>query len=153
MESNGELAWREIVQVHHGINRARAFGPLSRLHVAHSAAINDSFFNLSGGEVYIGEWANLAHDVMFLTGAHDYRKRGPARPESGAHNPDWPWGPRDIHIEDGVWIGSRAILIGPVTVGSHAVVCAGAVVVKDVAPWTMVGGNPARFIKHIEEIP
>ena len=53
-----------------------------------------------------------------------------------------------ITICDGVWIGARAIILPGVTIGEGAVVAAGAVVTKDVEPFTVVGGNPAKFIKH-----
>lgn len=55
-----------------------------------------------------------------------------------------------IHICDKVWIGMNAIILKGVTVGEGAVVAAGAVVTKDVPPWTVVAGNPARVVKHIE---
>lgn len=59
-----------------------------------------------------------------------------------------------ITIEDDVWIGSGAVLLPGVTIGRGAVVAAGAVVTGDVAPFTVVGGVPARLIKQIasEEI-
>lgn len=50
-------------------------------------------------------------------------------------------------IDDDVWIGHGAIIVGGVHIGKGAIVASGAVVVKDVAPCTIVGGNPARFIK------
>ena len=49
---------------------------------------------------------------------------------------------------DYVSIGARAIVLPGVTIGEGAVVGAGAVVTKDVEPFTVVGGNPAKFIKH-----
>ena len=47
------------------------------------------------------------------------------------------------------WIGAGATILPGVTVGENAVVAAGAVVTKDVAPNTIVGGNPAKFIKNV----
>ena len=55
-----------------------------------------------------------------------------------------------IKIEHKVWIGFNAIVLKGVTIGEGAIVAAGSVVVKDVEPWTIVGGNPAQFVKRIE---
>lgn len=56
---------------------------------------------------------------------------------------------KSIVIEDKVWIGCGATILGGVTVGEGAVIAAGAVVNKNVAPYTLVGGVPAKLIKHI----
>ena len=53
----------------------------------------------------------------------------------------------DTHIDDGVWIGMRAMIMPGVHIGEGAVVAANSVVTKDVAPYTIVGGNPCREIK------
>jgi acetyltransferase-like isoleucine patch superfamily enzyme len=53
-------------------------------------------------------------------------------------------------IEDGVWIGARSVIFGGVTVGRGSIVAAGAVVIKDVPPNTMVGGVPAKVIKKLD---
>lgn len=55
---------------------------------------------------------------------------------------------KPITIGNGVWIGAEAIICPGVTIGDGAVVAAGAVVTKDVPPWSVVGGNPAKFIKE-----
>ncbi len=54
-----------------------------------------------------------------------------------------------VRIEDDCWIGAGAIILNGVTIGKGSVVGAGAVVTKDVAPYTIVAGNPARKIKDI----
>ena len=55
-----------------------------------------------------------------------------------------------IEIKDKAWIGFNVIILKGVTIGEGAVVAAGSVVTKDVAPYTLVGGNPAAFIKQIQ---
>lgn len=55
-----------------------------------------------------------------------------------------------ITIGANAWIASRAIILPGRKIGDGAVVAAGAVVVKDVEPWTVVGGNPAKFISRRE---
>lgn len=55
-----------------------------------------------------------------------------------------------ITIEKNVWIGAGAIVLSGVTIGEGSVVAAGAVVTKDVPPYTLVGEVPARIIKRIE---
>lgn len=54
----------------------------------------------------------------------------------------------DIHIGDDVWIGERAMVMSGVTVGQGAIIAAGAVVTKDVPPYAIVGGIPAKVIKY-----
>ena len=52
-----------------------------------------------------------------------------------------------MNIENDVWIGAFSIIFSGVRLGNGSVVAAGSVVTKDVDPYTIVGGNPARFIK------
>jgi len=52
-------------------------------------------------------------------------------------------GKGDTHIQDGAWIGMRAMIMPGVEVGEGAVVASGAIVTKSVAPYTIVAGNPA----------
>jgi acetyltransferase-like isoleucine patch superfamily enzyme len=56
-----------------------------------------------------------------------------------------------VKIEDNVWIGMCCIILKGVNIGKGAVVAAGSVVTKDVQSMTLVGGNPARFIKEIKD--
>jgi maltose O-acetyltransferase len=58
--------------------------------------------------------------------------------------------PKSIVIEDDVWIASRVSVLPGVTIGKGSVVAAGAVVTKDVPPFTLVGGIPARIIRQID---
>jgi len=52
-----------------------------------------------------------------------------------------------IIVEDEVWIGANSVIVAGVTIGKHAVVAAGSVVTKDVSPYTIVAGNPAKPLK------
>lgn len=53
-----------------------------------------------------------------------------------------------VIIEAEVWLGANSIILSGVTIGKGAIVAAGSVVTKDVPPYTIVGGNPAKFIKN-----
>ena len=77
----------------------------------------------------------IGEDVRLLTGSHDI----------GSVHFDLVTKP--ISVGDAAWIATGAIILPGVTIGEGAVVAAGAVVTKDVEPWTVVGGNPAKFIK------
>ena len=54
----------------------------------------------------------------------------------------------DVIIESNVWIASRVTILPGVTIGEGAVIASGALINKDVKPYTIVGGVPAKFIKN-----
>lgn len=81
----------------------------------------------------IGDNVSISPEVMILTLSHDYNDPSFSDVDAGP-----------VRIEDYVWIGSRAIVLPGVTVGRGAVVAAGSVVTKDVAPMTVVAGIPAK---------
>ena len=58
-----------------------------------------------------------------------------------------------VRIENHAWIGFNSIILKGVTVGEGAIVAAGSVVTKDVPPYTLVAGNPARPIRELEQDP
>lgn len=91
--------------------------------------------------ITIGDDVFCGHGVQILTGGHDYRQLGVARQRAITARP--------VTIGDGVWICSGAIVCPGVTIGAHAVVGPGAVVMRNVRPYTVVGGNPARTIRRI----
>lgn len=57
---------------------------------------------------------------------------------------------QNIHISKGAWIGANAVILPGVQIGKNAVVAAGSVVTKNVEPFTVVAGVPARKIKEIK---
>lgn len=98
-------------------------------------------FSAPSAKVKIGSWVAIGPRVSFETMSHALSFiPGVGRPD--AHKP--------ITVEDGVWIGVGAIILGGVTIGRGAVVAAGAVVTKNVEPNTVVGGVPARFLRNVE---
>ena len=121
------------------------WGPPDRLHVAGSAQVNDALLNTESGTITIGPHAFFGHRVSVITGTHDVAQRGERRqravPRTG----------RDVHIDEGAWVGSGAIVLGPCRIGAHAVVAAGAVVTGDVAAETVVAGVPARFVRSLQD--
>ncbi|MBS5531519.1 acyltransferase [bacterium] len=60
---------------------------------------------------------------------------------------------REVWIGDDVWIGTRAVILPGVRIGSHAVVGAGSIVTRDVPDWAVVAGNPARLIRMRNSAP
>jgi acetyltransferase-like isoleucine patch superfamily enzyme len=124
--------------------RYRVHGNLDRLHIDPTAIVNNALFNVSGGEITIGKYAFFGHEVALLTGTHDITKFGRERQTT------FPRSGRDVVIEEGVWVASHAMVLGPVRIGAHAVVAAGSLVRSDVPPYTVVAGRPAKVIKKID---
>lgn len=101
-------------------------------------------------QVTIGNYCSIGPECVFMTGGeHSYdrlstypflSKLGLVDNESVTRGP--------IVLEDDVWLGFRSIIMSGVTVGKGAVVAAGAVVTKDVPPYAIVGGVPAKIIKY-----
>ncbi len=97
--------------------------------------------------VTVGKRCLFGADVLvFDTDFHNHA------PEGRRHaTPDWPAISRSVTIGDDVFLGTRAIVTKGVTIGDGAIVAAGSVVVSDVAPGTVVGGNPARLIRPLRD--
>ena len=90
------------------------------------------------GGITIGDGSLIGHNVVLATINHDL---DPAKNGKNIYAP--------IRIGNHVWIGSNATVLPSVTIGDWAVVAAGAVVTKDVPPYTVVGGVPAPILKNI----
>lgn len=124
--------------------RYQVHGTLERLHIDPTAIVNNALFNVSGGEITIGRYAFFGHEVAVLTGTHEITKFGRERQTT------FPRSGRDVVIEEGVWVASQAMVLGPVRIGKHAVVAAGALVLEDVPPYAVVAGRPAKVLKKID---
>ncbi len=104
------------------------------LKIGRSSSIGDRTEIHVGERIEIGEKCMIAWDCVIMD--RDYH---PIEGEAERTKP--------VIIEDNVWIGCKAVILKGVRIGKNAVVGAGAIVTKDVPPYAIVGGNPARVIK------
>jgi len=97
----------------------------------------------------IGSFCSISNEVLFLLSDHNYKLPStyPFKTLLFNNGPD-AIAKGDIIVKDDVWIGYRSIILSGVTIGQGAVVAAGSVVTKDVPPYAIVGGNPAKIIKY-----
>ena len=94
------------------------------------------------GPVKIGSHVNLAQGITVTALNHNFSDADKRIDEQGVRtNP--------VTIEDDVWIGTNAVILPGITIGTHSVIAAGAVVTKDVPPHSLVAGVPAKVIKQI----
>lgn len=115
-----------------------------------------------GENIYIGNNSSINHNCVLWAGINskiiinDNVLLGPnVSIFSMNHSVDknelminQPWDEADVVIGNDVWIGCNSIILKGRTVGEGAVIAAGAVITKDVLPYTIVAGNPARVIGH-----
>lgn len=106
----------------------------ARISIGDYSHINRGCLLDGRGGLTIGDSVSVSHQVSIITGSHD------------KDAPDFREKDLPITIGDYAWIGANATILQNVTIGQGAVVCAGAVVTKDVEPFTVVGGVPAKVI-------
>lgn len=92
------------------------------------------------GGITIGEGSMIGHNVVLATINHDLESKNDRKNHYAP-----------IRIGNHVWIASNAAVLPGVSIGDWAVVAAGAVVTKNVLPYTVVGGVPAKVIKTISK--
>jgi maltose O-acetyltransferase len=146
---NAHIRWRIMKAA--GINMPRCYvaapiklgGHLPSLTIGHECFINCNVYLCAEKEapIIIGNKCSIAPYVCFMVHGHESiwneeKGRFPIR--------------KPITVHDKCWIGVRAVILGGVTLGEGAVVAAGAVVTKDVEPYTLVGGVPAKLIKRLK---
>lgn len=111
----------------------------------HSQIGPHSLFWTTRAKISIGNYVLMGPNVNIITGDHRVDVVGKHIIEVSDYE-KIPENDADVVIKDGVWIASRVTILKGVTVGEGAVVAAGAVVNKDIEPYSIYGGIPARKI-------
>lgn len=112
---------------------------MGHVHIGRNSFIG--LFNVIIGPATIGDNIIFAQNVVLSGLNHGYEN---------IHVPikNQPCTTAEIVVENDCWIGANAVITAGVTVGRHSIVAAGSVVTKNVPPYTIVGGNPARILKQ-----
>ncbi len=137
------LFWHRIAQYFARHHRLLLAGFVRRhnehrtgISIAPGAQIGKRVFIDHGVGTVIGDTVVIEDDVVMLHGV----TLGSRRIEDN--------GRRHPHIKRGAYIGSNAEILGPITIGKHSKIGAGAVVLQDVPDYATAVGNPARIIEH-----
>lgn len=95
------------------------------------------------GPVHIGDDVRLAQNVVLSGLNHNYQEiDSPIHTQGVSTKP--------IRIEDESWLGANVVVVPGVTIGKHSIVAAGSVVTKNVPPYSVVVGNPAKVLKKYD---
>jgi virginiamycin A acetyltransferase len=146
-------AWRK--KNRHNKTFAARFFPIDRVTVGkHSYGMLDirTFCNDAGEKLEIGNYVSIADDVVFILGGQHQTKALSTFPlrsyftRIDNNRDSMSKGP--IIVEDEVWIGVGALILSGVKIGKGAIIGARAVVTKDIPPYSIAAGNPAKIIKY-----
>ena len=139
--ATGEIEIGDRVTVHSFLSRVQlSAGPGARLTIGAGTYVNNGSVLSARQSVTIGERCQIATGVILMDS--DFHAVGDL---------DAPGKAAPIVIEDDVWLATRAVVLKGVTVGRGSVVATGAVVTKDVPPYTLVAGVPARPIRTLPQ--
>lgn len=143
INATGDIRLGAGVRIHAYLARTQlSAGPGACLIIGDDTFINNGAVLSSRSEVCIGQRCQIAPHVVVMD--NDFH---------GVDDREAPGQCAPIHIEDDVWLATRAIVLKGVRIGRGAVVAAGAVVTRDVPAYTLVAGVPARVIRHLKPTP
>ena len=115
------------------------------LHIERGSIIGDNAILDARNGLHIGKNVNLSSNVSIYTEQHDHRD-----PHFG--NPDPAVRKMSVEIDDRAWLGSNVIVLPGVHIGEGAVCCAGCVITKDVEPYAVVAGIPAKKVSERPQV-
>jgi acetyltransferase-like isoleucine patch superfamily enzyme len=112
----------------------------------------DVIFYDAGAQLRIGKYCSIGPHVTILLGGEHHHEWVTSYPfslqfDNASSLPGYPYSRGDVTIGNDVWIGYGAVILSGVTLGNGSVIAAGSVVTKDVEPYTLVGGIPAKLIR------
>jgi maltose O-acetyltransferase len=113
----------------------------SRMEIGSNTSIGPNFFPMCYGKLVIGDDVLISADVLIVDTSHSFQSLDRPICRQGWDQPE------PVVVGNGVWIGARSIILPGVKLGEHSIIAAGSVVTKDVEPYAIVGGNPARLIR------
>jgi maltose O-acetyltransferase len=116
------------------------FGNPEKMKISSHVYIGPEAYISARGGVEIGEGVIIGPRLSILTSNHRYDEATMLPYDGDVYL-------KPVKIEKNVWIGAHVLICPGVTVGEGAVVAMGSVVTKDVPPYSVVGGNPAKVIK------
>lgn len=112
--------------------------PQAHVEIGARTSVGFYTFLYASAGITIGDDCQIASFVYIVDSDHGTRKDTLMNRQANIANP--------IRIGNDVWVGAHAVILSGVTIGEGAIVAAGAVVQKDVDPYTIVGGVPARLL-------
>ncbi|MBC6610316.1 colanic acid biosynthesis acetyltransferase WcaF [Hymenobacter sp. BT507] len=107
-----------------------------RLRIGHHCWIGESVWIDNLADVTIGNHVSISQGALLLTGNHDYTRSS------------FPYRLGPITLEDGSWVGARAVVCPGVTCHSHAILTVNSVASRSLDAWGIYAGNPASFIRQ-----
>jgi maltose O-acetyltransferase len=137
------LVLRNFRGKHTSIGRATRIGFPWNIIIAPNSHIgnNTQISCIQYGDLVIGSNVMISPYVMVTATVHSFEDTDVPMQLQGLHS-------EKVVIEDDVWIGGKSIILPGVTIGRGSIVAAGSIVTKDVSPFAIVGGNPAKVIKY-----
>ena len=129
-----------LILVYPGVYLTHTYG----IRCGKNVSINSGAVIDGRGEIEIGDYTMIGPNVCIASSDHQYLNTNQPMCMQGHKN-------APVKISEDVWVGANATILSGITIGQGSIVAAGAVVTKDVPPYAIVAGIPAKVIKHRKE--